>query len=133
MRDHLLSYLFFPSCLRQLRNQPFSFTAAFKAGLQGLYLESLVASFLALLSEAMAASLHWKRDEMGREHCKPHLLAWTCSDTLFTVAVFVLHQFCAAEYTAGPREGKRYCPAAPGIWGHLQREQMEWRGGRKSL
>lgn len=91
MRDHLLSYHFFLTCLRQLRNLPFSFTAACKAGLQGIYLGSLVAGFLVLLSEPMAASLHWKGDEMRREHCKPHLLAWTCSDTLFTVAVFVLH------------------------------------------
>lgn len=89
MRDHLLSYPFFPSCLRQLRNQPFSFAAVCKAGLQGIYLGSSRAGFLVLLSELRATRLCWKGAEMRREQCKPHLLAWTGSDSLFAVAVFL--------------------------------------------
>jgi len=77
-------------CRRQLRGKLFSFTAVHEAGLQGIYLGSLTESFLVLLSEPVATSLCWKGDEMRREHCKPHLLGWTCSDNLFTVAVFVL-------------------------------------------
>lgn len=122
--NHLLSCYFFPSCLRQLRNKPFSFIAVHEAGLQGIYLGSLMAGFIVLLSEPMATSLCWKGDEMCREHCKPHLLAWSCSDTLFTVVVFVLRQLFAVEYTAGSREGEWYCPTTRGIWGDLQREKM---------
>lgn len=88
-----------------------------------------MAGFLVLLSEPMASSLCWKGDEMRREHCKPHLLAWICSDTVFTLAAFLLRWLFAVEYTASSREGERYCPATQGIWGHLQREKRRLCNG----
>uniref|UniRef100_A0A8B9I858 EF-hand domain-containing protein n=1 Tax=Anser brachyrhynchus TaxID=132585 RepID=A0A8B9I858_9AVES len=57
-----------------------------------------MARFLVLLSEATAASLCWKGDAMRGERCKPHLLAWTCSDSLFTVAVSFLRWLFGVEH-----------------------------------
>nr|XP_047914771.1 EF-hand calcium-binding domain-containing protein 4A isoform X5 [Anser cygnoides] len=57
-----------------------------------------MARFLVLLSEATAASLCWKGDAMRGERCKPHLLAWTCSDSLFTVAVSFLCWLFGVEH-----------------------------------
>ncbi|XP_035183150.1 EF-hand calcium-binding domain-containing protein 4A isoform X2 [Oxyura jamaicensis] len=86
-----------------------------------------MARFLVLLSEPTAASLCWKGDEMRGERCKPHLLAWTCSDSLFTVAVSFLRWLSGVEYcwwqgrgttpscfwrylgTAARREERRLC------------------------
>uniref|UniRef100_A0A8C3BKJ6 EF-hand domain-containing protein n=1 Tax=Cairina moschata TaxID=8855 RepID=A0A8C3BKJ6_CAIMO len=57
-----------------------------------------MARFLVLLSQATAASLCWKGDETHGERCRPHLLAWTCSDPLFTVAVSFLPWLFAVEH-----------------------------------
>lgn len=91
-----------------------------------------MARFLVLLSQATAASLCWKGDETRGEHCKPHLLAWTCSDPLFTVAVSFLRWLFAVEHCW--LQGRGTTPSR--CWRYLgtpagREERRLWKRGER--